>query len=116
VAALLNERAAWMTPTPEIQALHDRSLLVEQDGDNKTPGFLRVSSADPAGADAGKCSVLFWQTWVEGDNTWANASEPIPTGQSRSWQRYLSPDAVKLIEKNPDGPQFGELRLVLPPE
>jgi len=103
-----------MTPTPEIQALHDRSLVLEQEGDHKTPGFLRVSLADPTGPEAGKCSVLFWQTWVEGGNTWANANEPIPTGQSRSWQRYLSPEAVKRIEKNPDGPQFGELRLVLP--
>lgn len=116
MAALLNEQPVWMTPTPEIQALHERSLLLEQDDNSKTPGSLRVSSADRAGPDAGKCSILFWQTWIEGDNTWANSSEPMPTGQSRSWQRYLSPEAVKLIEKNPDGPQFGELRLVLPPE
>jgi hypothetical protein len=115
VAALLSEQAVWVEPTPETQALHNRSLLLEQDGDSRTPGYLRVSRADPAGADAGKCSVLFWQTWVEGHNKWANAGEPIPTGQSRTWQRYLSPEAVKLIEKNPDGPQF-ELRLVLPPE
>ena len=102
-----------MEQTPEIQALNDRSMLLEQAGDSKTPGFLRVSSADPAGADAGKCSVLFWQTWVEGGREWANVGSVIPTGQIGGWQCYLSADALKHIEKNPD-PQFGELRLVLP--
>jgi hypothetical protein len=112
---LLNEREVWMKPTPEIQALDKRTIVVEQDG-HKTPATLRVRKADPNGPDAGKCSVAVWQTWVEGENEWANAGSKIPTGQSRSWQRYLPPQALKLIGKNPDGPQFGELYLVIPPK
>ena len=113
--ALLNERPVWMKPTPEIEALHDRTMVVVQGG-SKRPGYLRISKADPAGADAGKCSVAFWQTWLEGGNEWADAGSVIPTGQSRSCHEYLSPEALRLIGIDADGAQVAELRFVIPPD
>jgi hypothetical protein len=112
--ALLNEKPVWMKPTPEIQALHGQTIVVEH-GQSKRPGYLRVGKADPASTDAGKCSVAFWQAWLEGEPAWADTGSAIPTAQSRSSHEYLSPDALGLIGDSADGPQVAKLRLVIPP-
>jgi hypothetical protein len=113
--AALNEQPVWMKSTSEIEALHDRKIVVEH-GASIRPGYLLVSKADPAGPDAGKRSVAFCQAWLDGEPAWADAGQPIPTSQSRSSHEYLSPEALELIGDNVDGPQVGELRLVIPPE
>ena len=113
--ALLNEREVWMKPTLEIDALHEKRIVMEQ-GESKWPATLLVRGADPNGLEAGKCSVAAWQPWFEGENVWADPGSTIPTSQGRTWQRYLSPEALELISENPDEPQFGELRLVIPPD
>jgi hypothetical protein len=41
---------------------------------------------------------------------------PAPSEQIRVWQRYLSPEALKLIGENPESAQFGELLLIIPPD
>lgn len=113
--ALLNEYALWMTPTPEIHALHYRKMMLQQ-GTSKRRGYLSVSDADPDGPDAGKCSVAFWQSWVEGGNVWADTGSTIPTGQIRSCHQYLSSEALELIEGNPNGLKITALTLVIPSE
>jgi hypothetical protein len=112
---LLSEQPLWMTPTPEIQALHDRKLVV-QHGKSKRRGYLTVSGADPQGSHAEKCSVAFCQAWTEGENAWAKTDAPIPTSQCRGSREYLAPEALGLIDANLYAPKIIALRLVLPPE
>lgn len=111
--ALLNERAVWMIPTPEIKALHERKIVLQQ-GKSKRRGYLLVCQADPAGANAGKCAVALGEAWIEGGKVWADGRSAIPTAQTRSRRRYLTPDALPLIGENSSGPKA--LKLCLPPE
>lgn len=112
--ALLNERAVWMEPTAAIRALDDKTIVLEQDG-GQVSAALSVSEADPNGPDAGKCSVAMRGLPGIGNLDWTEAGKPAPTEQIRTWQHYLSPEALKLIRENPD-PQFGDLLLVIPPD
>jgi hypothetical protein len=111
--ALLNDSAVWMIPTPEIEALHERKIVLQR-SKSKRRGYLHVCQADPAGADAGKCALALDEAWIEGGKVWADDRTAIPTGQTRSRRRYLTPDALPLIGENSSGPKA--LKLCLPPE
>jgi hypothetical protein len=113
--AALNEQPVWMKLTPEIQALDDRTILVEE-GDSLTTANVSVGTAHPDGPEAGKCSVALHGLPGIGNLEWTNAGESTASEQIQTWQRYLSPEALELIGENPDGAQFGELRIVIPPD
>ena len=108
---LLNARPVWMDPTAEIHALDGESILVKQESGDKS-AKLRVNLADPNGPDAGKCKVAVWNTWTE-DFKWGSSG--TASGRTGVWEQYLSPEAIKLIGKNPKDQQYGKLLLVIPP-
>jgi hypothetical protein len=106
----------FLTPTSEIRALDEKSIVITVPGGSATPAKLRVAGADPQSRDAGRCSVAAWQASVD-HIEWADAGsgQPIPTGQSHEWRRFLTPDAVNLIRPNEDDLAY-DLSLQLPTE
>jgi hypothetical protein len=112
----LSLRPVFLTPSPEIRELDDKSILITVPSGSATPAEIDVSDADPQSLDAGKCSVAAWQASVD-DVEWADvgSGQPIPTSQSHEWRRFLTADAVKLIRVSKDDPTY-HLLLELPTE
>jgi hypothetical protein len=52
----------FLAPTPEIRALHDKSILIVTPSGDQMWAKICVDDADPEGRDAGKCSVIVWTT------------------------------------------------------
>ena len=116
MSSYLSTTPVFLTPTPEIRALNEKSILIIVPSGGETPAKLRVADADPNSPDAGKCSVAAWQASMD-DVEWADAGlgKPPPTTQTHIWQRFLTADAVKLIRPNEKDPTY-ELLLRLPTE
>ena len=77
---LLNEREIWMKPTPEIQALKGKTIVVtEQDG-SQWSATLQIGGADPNSFDAGKCSVALCGKPGVGHLEWTDAGKPRAVG------------------------------------
>jgi hypothetical protein len=106
----------FLTPTREIRALDEKSILITVPSGSATPAKIRVAGADPQGRDASKCSVAVWQASVD-HVEWADvgSGQPIPAGQSHEWRRFVTVDAVNLIRPNEDDPTY-DLSLELPTE
>jgi len=113
----LSPTLLFITPTPQIRALDDKSIVITVPSGGQTPAKLRVTNADPDGPHAGRCSVAVWQTSV-GELEWVDvgSGRPPSAGQIHEWERYLTPEALNLIQPNEQEPSYGELLLALPME
>jgi hypothetical protein len=60
VSTYLSTTRVFLAPTPEIRALHDKSILIVTPSGDHMWAKICVEDADPEGCDAGKCSVLVW--------------------------------------------------------
>jgi|SRR6478735_9945195 len=111
---LLSTHPAWLKPTPQILALDGKSIVIADEG-SRIPAHLRVADADPQSRDAGMCSVVAWQASMSPmDVEWANAGSPPPTSQAHQWERYLTEEALGLIQKNEEDSEYGDLVLDVP--
>jgi hypothetical protein len=109
----LSETPIWIKPTQDIHALDDKSVVVVQGGE-RTPAKIRVSGADPHGANAGLVSVAVWQASID-DAEWTDVGSPLRTSQTRTWQRFVGEDALALIRPNDsEWSSYGELLLEIP--
>jgi hypothetical protein len=107
----LSDQPAWVEPTDEIRALADKSVVIIE-GNHRIPAKLRVRSADPQGANAGKCAVKAQQAMIGNTIEWTDAgTTPPPTEQINAWEKFLNKAAITSIRENEEGPQFGELIL-----
>ena len=112
----LSDEPIWLLPTPEQLAFGGKKLVVVE-GKSETVVNLRFSEADPAGVHAGKSSVTVWEPWSDAVS-WMDAPfiQPPPAAKLHHRPQFLSQEALDSIRRNDDGPQYGELLLVIPSE
>ena len=54
----LSTTDVFLAPTPEINALDNKSILIVTPNGSEMSAKICVENADPKGRDAGKCSVI----------------------------------------------------------
>ena len=115
MSTYLSTTDIFLAPTPEIRALHDKSILIVTPSGDQMLAKICVEDADPEGRDAGKCSVIVWTASTdEGEWVDAGSGRPPPPTESHRWPQFLTSDAVKLI-RNEENPAY-DLLLQVPTE
>lgn len=109
----LSDKATWVTPTPKIRSLDEKSCLVKNADGSEKSVKLSVDDADPQSTNKGKCCVRAWQTML-GNIEWTNSDSVPPTEQLYQQQDFLNETAMDSFRLNDEAPQYGELLLVIP--
>jgi hypothetical protein len=105
MSTYLSTTDVFLAPTPEIRALHDKSILIVTPSGDQMWAKICVEDADREGRDAGKCSVIVWTASTD-EREWVDARSGRPPPPT---------DAVKLIRPNEENPAY-DLLLQLPTE
>jgi len=77
MSTYLSTTDIFLAPTPEIRALHDKSILIVTPSGDQMLAKICVEEADPEGRDAGKCSVIVWTTSTD-ERGWVDAPSGRP--------------------------------------
>jgi len=111
----LSAKSICLTPTPEIRALDDKTILIVE-GESEKSCLLHVRDADPNSIDVGMCSVIAAQYLSEEVEFPAESrARVIPTATCRSEHAFLSQDALDLIRpRNEQSLHTEELLLIIP--
>ena len=89
----------WFDSKNELFTHADKSLMIIYPDDSQQLVHLRIIIADPNGANAGKYSVMVWQSWPEEVSfTPVSTQIPPPVSQIQVWERYLDGYAVSRIK------------------
>ena len=94
MSTYLSTTDIFLAPTPEIRALHDKSILIVTPSGDHMWAKICVEDADPEGRDAGKCSVIVWTASTD-EREWVDAGSgrPPPPTESHRWPQFLTSDA-----------------------
>jgi len=76
VSTYLSTTRVFLAPTPEIRALHDKSILIVTPSGDHMWAKICVEDADPEGRDAGKCSVIVW-TALTDEREWLTLARVV---------------------------------------
>ena len=116
MSTYLSTTDVFLAPTPEIRALHEKSILIVTPSGDKMWAKICVEDADPEGRDGGKCSVIVWTASTD-EREWVDArsGRPPPATESHRWPQFFTSEAVKLIRPNEENPAY-DLLLQLPTE
>ena|SRR6266478_1379382 len=116
MATYLSTTDVFLASTPDIRALHNKSILITTPSGSERPAKVCVEDADSEGRDADKCSVIVRAASMD-EGEWVDAGSgrlPPPT-ESHGWSRFLTSDAVNLIGPNNENRAY-DLLLELPTE
>ena len=111
----LSEKRFWLKPTPRIEVLDGKSILII-DGESEYQSRLLVSYEHAADPDSEKCTVSA-QKAFEDEPLWDTPLPDTmpPPSRQQVRKQYFSQAAVDLIREAVDA-QHGELVLVVPQE
>jgi hypothetical protein len=95
----LSDKPVWVTPTPEIRALDNKSLLIIQ-GDNLSEVELTIEGSPASSVEGGKVSVVGWNVMVS-DEPWKEVTlipkKAAKISDAHYWQQYVTQDALDSI-------------------
>ncbi len=77
MSTYLSTTRVFLAATPEIRALHDKSILIVTPSGDHMWAKICVDDADPEGRDAGKCSVIVWTASTD-EREWVDAGSGRP--------------------------------------